>query len=39
MTQISKHYQMNEIKSKIPDVFAVTPALLPQTGVPGSQLL
>ncbi|MDO6546260.1 M56 family metallopeptidase [Pseudoalteromonas carrageenovora] len=31
--------KMNEIKSKIPDVFAVTPALLPQTGVPGSQLL
>ena len=31
--------KMNEIKSKIPDVFAVTPALLPQTGIPDSQLL
>ncbi len=30
---------MDEIKSKIPEVFAVTPALLPQSGVPGSQLL
>ena len=31
--------KMNEISSKIPEVFAVTPALLPQTGIPGSQLL
>ncbi|KKN62734.1 hypothetical protein LCGC14_0509070 [marine sediment metagenome] len=31
--------KMDEIKSKIPEVFAVTPALLPQSGIPGSQLL
>jgi len=31
--------KMNEISSKIPEVFAVTPALLPQAGIPGSQLL
>jgi len=30
---------MDEIKGKIPAVFAVTPALLPQSGVPSSQLL
>ena len=31
--------KMDEIKSKIPEAFAVTPALLPQSGLPGSQLL
>ncbi|WP_372762553.1 M56 family metallopeptidase [Pseudoalteromonas sp.] len=31
--------KMDELKSKIPEVFAVSPALLPRMGIPDSQLL